>query len=206
EATYFVHNDHLGTPQRITDESQSIVWAGSYEPFGEVEETVANIENNVRFPGQYEDGESKLHYNYFRDYDPTTGRYVESDPIGLNGGINSYEYAIGNPVTIEDYFGLNAFAATQANRMSNPRQGPFGGVCGPEGRPSATWIPDVSPATCREHDECYLNCVADCRGNECKLDCDLELRKRNFPFGFITQILGQSTYDRLKREQGCDNC
>ncbi|CAE7822337.1 wapA [Symbiodinium microadriaticum] len=83
EATYFVHNDHLNTPQKITDDSQAVVWAASYDPFGEVTETVSTIENNIRFPGQYADGESGLHYNYFRDYDPSLGRYVESDPIGI---------------------------------------------------------------------------------------------------------------------------
>ena len=106
EETYFVHNDHLGTPQKITDDTQTVVWAGSYEPFGEVEETVATIENNIRFPGQYEDGENGLHYNYFRDYDPSLGRYVESDPVGLLGGINTYSYSGLNPILFIDPDGL----------------------------------------------------------------------------------------------------
>lgn len=53
---------------------------------------------NLRFPGQYYDAETSLHYNYFRDYDPTTGRYIESDPIGLDAGVNTYAYAEGNPL------------------------------------------------------------------------------------------------------------
>jgi RHS repeat-associated protein len=61
---------------------------------------------NVILPGQIFDGQAGLHYNYFRDYDPATGRYVQSDPIGLNGGINSYAYGGGSPVTFIDPLGL----------------------------------------------------------------------------------------------------
>lgn len=61
---------------------------------------------NLRFPGQYFDAESRLHYNYFRDYDPTIGRYTESDPIGLSGGLNTYSYIRGTPLSAVDVRGL----------------------------------------------------------------------------------------------------
>ena len=90
--TYFFHNDHLGTPQVVTDENQEVVWEAEYDPFGRATETVAMIDQNLRFPGQYYDSETELHYNYFRTYDPTTGRYIEGDPIGLDGGLNPVSY------------------------------------------------------------------------------------------------------------------
>ena len=64
------------------------------------------MDNSLRFPGQYFDNETGLHYNYFRDYDPATGRYIESDPIGIYGGLNTYSYALENPVAKIDYWGL----------------------------------------------------------------------------------------------------
>lgn len=99
---YFTHVDHLGTVQMLTDGASAVVWSGDYRPFGEVVETVSAVANNLRFPGQYYDSESGLHYNYFRDYDPGIGRYVESDSLGLDGGLNSYLYANANPINYYD--------------------------------------------------------------------------------------------------------
>jgi RHS repeat-associated protein len=78
---YYYHNDHLGTPMFMTDENQNIVWEGEFLPFGEAYSVTGSITNNFRFPGQYYDEETGLHYNYFRDYKPEIGRYVEADPI-----------------------------------------------------------------------------------------------------------------------------
>lgn len=76
------------------------------KPFGEITVTTTTIANNLRFTGQHYDEESGLHYNYFRDYDPETGRYIQSDPIGLGGGISTYGYVGGNPVKRIDPLGL----------------------------------------------------------------------------------------------------
>jgi RHS repeat-associated protein len=103
----FIHVDHLGTPVKITDADQQVVWSATSEPFGDTTVAVAIIENNLRFPGQYFDAESGNHYNYFRDYEPTTGRYLQSDPIGLAGGLNTYGYALNNPLRNTDRRGLS---------------------------------------------------------------------------------------------------
>jgi len=104
---YYIHSDHLNTPQVITNQNQQVVWMGNYEPFGKL---AANANNNIeifsRFPGQYVDPETGLYYNYFRDYDPSIGRYIESDPIGLKGGVNTYAYALNNPIRYSDPLGL----------------------------------------------------------------------------------------------------
>jgi RHS repeat-associated protein len=90
ESTYYYHTDHLGTPKFMTDQSQAIVWKVDVDPFGnELGTPIKTVENNLRFPGQYFDSETGLHYNYFRDYDPRTGRYIEPDPIGVRGLISA---------------------------------------------------------------------------------------------------------------------
>ena len=96
ERVYAVHGDHLGTPRLASDEDGRIVWQASYTPFGEADIAVAEIGIPQRLPGQYADAETGTHYNYLRDYDPATGRYLTSDPIGLKGGWNTYAYAGGN--------------------------------------------------------------------------------------------------------------
>lgn len=103
---YYYQNDHLGTPQRMVDKNGAVVWEARYEAFGRAEVLVSTVENNLRFSGQYFDEETGLHYNYYRDYDPSLGRYVQSDPIGLQGGLNTYAYVDGNPVNKMDPMGL----------------------------------------------------------------------------------------------------
>ena len=109
---YDIHTDHIDTLRVITDSSGAEVWRWDSAPFGETlpneqpENQASKFTFNLRFPGQYYDAETNLHYNYFRDYDPQVGRYVESDPIGLDGGINTYDYVNGRPFAYYDRFGL----------------------------------------------------------------------------------------------------
>jgi RHS repeat-associated protein len=120
EVAYYYHNDHLGTPQVLTNESQTVAWKAVYAPFGEAVTSVETVENPFRFPGQYYDQETGLHYNYFRYYNPTTGRYITPDPIGLEGGINLFTYAENNPVNYIDPVGY------QARTLTLYRVGPKG--------------------------------------------------------------------------------
>jgi RHS repeat-associated protein len=175
-AIYYIHPDHLNTPQKMTDANQALVWDREQQPFGQTASltypalapalsagaykqgqfqitvnvptnstftlqsstnlrtsdwqslitatgpfTFTDLEaagyqarfyraysigppvtQNLRFPGQYFDAESGLNYNMMRDYDNTLGRYIQNDPVGLEGGINLYGYARGNPVNLVD--------------------------------------------------------------------------------------------------------
>ena len=103
---FYVTTDHLGTPRLITDTEQEAVWQASYSPFGEIDIQTELVTMPVRFPGQYHDAESGIHQNWYRDYEPTLGRYLQSDPIGLAGGLNTYGYVGQNPLSWIDPLGL----------------------------------------------------------------------------------------------------
>lgn len=103
---YYVHNNHLPAPTLITNENKSVSWQAKYTPFGRADIYGATMVNNIRLPGQYYDDITGLHYNHFRHYHPALGRYMQSDPIGLVGGVNTYGYALSNPVMNTDRDGL----------------------------------------------------------------------------------------------------
>ncbi|EGD04076.1 Rhs family protein [Burkholderia sp. TJI49] len=101
--------DHLGTPQELYDEQREVVWAADLSAYGRTARWLTRVvDNPIRFPGQYRDEESGLHYNRFRYYDPMVGRYINQDPIGLQGGRNLYVYVRGNPTVGIDPLGLQA--------------------------------------------------------------------------------------------------
>jgi RHS repeat-associated protein len=131
---YAIHSDHLNTPRQLTQQGGQPAWQWAYSAYGDEAPTLgANrftnettnpttgstgtppVRFNLRYPGQYFDEETGLHYNYFRSYDPRVGRYTQSDPIGLEGGWNRMAYVEGNPLSKVDPRGLD-----------NPGMGPFG--------------------------------------------------------------------------------
>lgn len=111
---YFIHTDHIDTPRLVTDKAYNARWRWMADPFGtSAPETnpagLGAFTFNLRFPGQYADAESGLNYNYFRNYDASLGRYTQSDPIGLDGGINTYAYVDGRPLSEIDPYGLKSW-------------------------------------------------------------------------------------------------
>ena len=177
---YFYLNDHLGTPQQLVDQSGTVVWSAVYDAYGEAHQDVALVENNLRFPGQYFDEETGLHYNWHRYYDPQTGRYLTPDPIGLKGGMNLFLYAGANPINAIDPKGLQKI---------------YGNWCGPDWtggydkpwdqltedeKQSVTSAVDELDSCCETHDKCYAKCRENfpCLEDDRKMcfrQCDLEL-------------------------------
>ena len=140
--TYAVHSDHLNTPRKLTQPDGQVAWQWAYSAFGDEQPTIGakrftsetttpttgatgipEVTFNLRYPGQYFDPETKLHYNYFRTYAPGTGRYTQGDPIGLAGGWNRFGYVEGNPLSRIDPSGLDFIVVTGGSRE---RSNPFG--------------------------------------------------------------------------------
>ncbi len=140
------HADHLGPPRAITRASDNAkVWEWrNDDPFGnnppneDPASTGTSFRYNLRFPGQIADSETGTYQNYYRDYDPTTGRYPQSDPIGLeSGSLNTYSYVGGDPISFIDPDGLmeiyrdgnvtiHSYPGPQAGGIEHARQGPGG--------------------------------------------------------------------------------
>lgn len=147
-----IEPDHLGSPRRVIDSARGLaVWSwdlqgsafGNDAPSEDPDLDSIQFQLNLRFPGQYFDAESGLHHNGFRDYEPSTGRYLEGDPIGLYGGVSSYSYANSNPLNSSDEYGL---------RSGTAMLGPV-----PAGRPpqQQTRLPNpYNPALCFSDPDC----------------------------------------------------
>ena len=103
QKVYYFHTDQIGTPLELTNSEGEIVWQATYRSWGEIENLAINeLEQNLRFQGQYAGSGTGLHYNTFRYYDPQIGRFCTQDPIGLNGGFNLYQYVPNSKRYIEN--------------------------------------------------------------------------------------------------------
>jgi RHS repeat-associated protein len=143
---YAVHTDHLNTPRRLTQSNKQVAWQWAFSAFGDEQPTtaknrfvdpastpnagsttVADVTFNLRYPGQYFDRESNLHYNWMRSYRSQDGRYTQADPIDLQGGWNKFAYAEQNPLSITDPMGLMGNGPTGGRRAPiTPGPSPVG--------------------------------------------------------------------------------
>ncbi|WP_236183067.1 RHS repeat-associated core domain-containing protein [Pseudomonas ceruminis] len=115
QKVYYFHTDQIGTPLEMSNSEGEIVWQATYRSWGAIEQlTINEVEQNLRFQGQYSDAENGLHYNTFRYYDPEIGRFVAQDPIGIDGGLNLYRY-VPNPNTWIDPWGWECWSSARRN-------------------------------------------------------------------------------------------
>jgi RHS repeat-associated protein len=177
---YNLHADHIATPRIITRQDHTIVWRwDTAEAFGgtapdQDPSGVGSFTFNQRFPGQVFDAETGLFQNWNREYNARQGRYIQSDPIGLGGGINTFAYVEGNPLAQIDPLGLaNSGAVKWMRNWAEPKPlppirpdgQPWGSGCGDE--KSDPLVPDLFPNSCKAHDVCYDSC-----GGPTKAGCD----------------------------------
>jgi RHS repeat-associated protein len=154
--TSFVRTDHIGRPVFATGTTGVKTWTASYTPFGGVR-TVTGTPISARFPGQWFQAESGLHQNWMRDYDPTTGRYLQADPLGLVDGASVYGYALQSPMMYADPRGLYTLGDADASLIN--RGVPFDGDYGYAGettfnewlrleRSNLGWLEEVPECPC----------------------------------------------------------
>ena len=123
----YLHPDHLGSPRIGTDSAKNVVWQWQDVAFG-VAAPTGSATVALRYPGQYHEAETGLYQNWNRTYDKASGRYLESDPIGLSGGINSFAYVAGNPLSRVDVEGRFWWIPLYYAAVWTPRLVPLIGI------------------------------------------------------------------------------
>jgi RHS repeat-associated protein len=117
---YHVVTDHLYRPVALFDSSGAEVWSAVWEPFGALYSLNGSVNLDARFPGQWYQLETGLHYNWHRHYDPTLGRYTQADPVGMPDGPNRFSYVRNNPLRFTDPFGLRLKGGARPSNCNGP--------------------------------------------------------------------------------------
>jgi len=209
---YYLHYDQVGTLRAVTNSSHTIVKEIVYDTYGNIlSDSNPSFKVPFGFAGGLYDTDTQLTRFGYRDYDSFTGKWTAKDPIGFDGGdSNLYGYVLGDSVNRIDPLGLyddprlkgKGVPAGMGGDGKGSSQGygygPFGGICGAEGSPEATWIPDIFPESCRKHDKCYSDC------SKTKLECDLQLKD---PYGWALMNplseQSQNAYDEAQKHCKC---
>ena len=179
----YFHVDQLNTPQKMTDASQAVVWDASYEPFGKASiSSQPHYDNPLRFPGQYFDAETGLHQNWWRDYDPTLGRYLQSDPLGLYAGLNTYAYVGSNPINYADPMGLRRLPGDISDDAKNDAHSRFS---------RNTWHNGPGDA--------YRHCLASCMLTQENSEAEATF------FGWANEKRGDWTHKQEEGERQMDD-
>ena len=199
---YAIQSDHLNTPRRLIQSDGQVAWQWAYSAFGEEKPTTAKtrfanaelnqsfgtsvvpaVTFNLRYPGQYYDQESNLHYNYHRSYSATVGRYTQADPIGLDGGWNRFGYVGQNPLSFTDPLGLS-WSCTTIGFVTSCTNNPPWNPDFPPGytppKPGFSWPSWMTPKSKLER---------------CEADCEEEQKARD-ALCFIAQAMGGKNAQR----------
>ena len=136
--TYYAHLDHIGRPVMLTDAAKSVVWESVWQPFGEAHQVSGTASLNLRYPGQWLELETGLFSNWHRHYDPSTGRYIQPDPLGMPDGPSRWTYASSSPLMNIDPEGLVEKKRSIGPYMDAPPPPHI------PGGPNWRWEPDIN--------------------------------------------------------------
>ena len=149
-STYFYHQDGLGTVTELTDSTGTTAQSYAYDAYGNIIQQTGTVENPYTYTGREFDSETGLYYYRARSYDPRSGRFLQKDPVGMQGGLNLYAYAMGNPIKLTDPLGLAPY--------------PSLGVCGSSLYQKLFILDGYGTYSfakaCTNHDSCYDRCGA----------------------------------------------
>jgi RHS repeat-associated protein len=233
-ALYFIHPDHLNTPRLVVDATGTTVWRWDQaEPFGvnvpdENPSGLGSFDLPLRLPGQYFDKETNQAQNWVRDYDSATGRYIQSDPLGLQAGLNTYAYVGSSPPRYTDPTGLETYQCRRPlgglpgdNQRSGPdipgnpfyhqysctRDASGKLVCGGQGFTDSWWGSPGKPTTPETDYYSASACKKTQDDNSCFEKCLIKewAKKRpryGVPFGMNCQEYDENVNNICRKECG----